>query len=507
MRVASKAFSLVAACAFALAACGGAGGTPGATGPEVGPSAGAASAKAAIRAPDGDWTQFGYDAQRSGSGPTSTGITSRNAHKLRRRVVGLPGTVDSAPIQLHAVRVRGRVRDVVIATTTYGRTIAIDPATGAKLWQFAPSDIRSYQGSFRITNAGPVADPGRQFVYAASPDGFIHKLAVATGHQVWLRKVTRDATHEKLGSPLSISANSVIVPTDGYIGDTPPYQGHVVTLDRTSGRIQHVWNALCSDRRYLQMPHHCGASDAAIWGRAGAVLEPGSGNIMVTTGNAPFNGRTDWGDSVLELSPDASRLLQNFTPTDQAQLNSNDTDLGSTSPALLPDPGGPPLAVQGGKDGHLKLLDLRHLNGVGGARARLGGQLQSIPDPGGGQMFTAPAVWVSRGRTYMVVADDHGTTAYTLRSGSSPRLSVLWRRGSAGTSPVLAGGLLFVYDETTGHLNVLDPHTGHGYASLPCASGHWQSPIVVGGRVIFGTGNANDHETSGALEIFHLGRR
>ncbi len=66
MRIPGKAFSLVAGCAFALAACGGGGGTPGATGPDVGPLAGAASAKAAIRAPDGDWTQFGYDAQRSG---------------------------------------------------------------------------------------------------------------------------------------------------------------------------------------------------------------------------------------------------------------------------------------------------------------------------------------------------------------------------------------------------------------------------------------------------------
>ena len=67
----------------------------------------------------------------------------------------LAGTADSAPIQLHAARVRRRVRDVVILTTTYGRTIAIDPGTGAKLWQFVPSDIRSYEGSFRITNAGP----------------------------------------------------------------------------------------------------------------------------------------------------------------------------------------------------------------------------------------------------------------------------------------------------------------------------------------------------------------
>src|SRR5207302_11029929 len=103
-------------------------------------------------------------------------------------------------------------------------------------------------------------------------------------------------------------------------------------------------------------PRSCPASDSAIWGRAGAVVEPGSRRILLTTGNAPFDGSTDWGDSVLELAPDASRLLHNWTPSDQARLNSNDTDLGSTSPAVLPTVRGYRLAVQGGKDGMLHLL-------------------------------------------------------------------------------------------------------------------------------------------------------
>ena len=502
----SATAALAAMSTLALAGCGGGGGdSPPAR--DVSPAAGAAGARASIRAPDGDWPQFGYDAERSGTGPARTGISAGNARTLRRRAVRLAGTADLAPIQLHAVRVRRRVRDVVILTTTYGRTIAIDPGTGAKLWQFVPSDIRSYEGSFRITNAGPVADPGRQYVYAASPDGFIHKLAVATGRQVWATGVTRDATHEKLASPLAISGNSVIATTGGYIGDAPPYQGHVVLIDRANGAVRHVWNSLCSDRHQLLVPHTCAASDSAIWSRAGPVLEPSTGRILIATGNAPFNGRTNWGDSVLELTPDASGLLQNFTPTEQAHLNATDADLGSTSPALLPDPGGPPLAVQGGKDGRLKLLNLNKLNGSGGAGRHLGGELQSLPVPGGGQMFTAPAVWVHGGQSYLFVADDSGTSAYVLHAGPKPRLSVAWQRGSPGTSPVLAGGLLFVYDELSGHLNVLHPLSGRGAASLPAGSGHWQSPIVVGGRVILGTGNGNAHKKSGELLIYHLRRR
>ena len=132
-------------------------------------------------------------------------------------------------------------------------------------------------------------------------------------------------------------------------------------IDRASGHIFHVWNSLCSNRHRLIVPSTCPASDSAIWARSGAVIEPGTGRILVATGNAPFNGTTNWGDSVLELSPDAGRLLHNWTPANQAQLNSSDTDLGSTAPALLPPTSGLRLAVQGGKEGNLALLNLDRL--------------------------------------------------------------------------------------------------------------------------------------------------
>jgi outer membrane protein assembly factor BamB len=455
--------------------------------------------------PDGDWLQFNYDAQRSGTGPISTGITAANVGTLKRRTVHLPGTADSAAIQLHAIRVKHRTRDVVIVTTSYGRTIAIDPGTGSKLWEFTPRDIHSYEGSLQITNASPTADPSRKYVYASSPDGYIHKLAVATGRQAWERKVTYDPTHEKLATPPTVSGGSLIVVTDGYLGDAPPYQGHVVTINRSSGRIEHVFNTLCSNRRHLIVPKTCGASDSAIWGRGGAVLEPGTNRILVATGNGPFNGHTDWGDSVLELSPDAAHLLHNFTPSNQAFLNSTDRDLGSTSPAVLPNPGGPPLAVQGGKDDLFKLLNLDRLDGTTGpAGPRTGGQLQTIGVPATTQLYTQPAVWVHSGKTYLFAADESATGAYVLHSGSSPQLSMIWQRNAPGTSPVLAGGLLYVYDQINGKLNVFDPLSGHQVASLGAASGHWNSPIVIGGRIILPVGNANDRRTSGELFIYHL---
>jgi len=320
-------------CVLALAACGGSGADSSVADAPTG-------AVAAGPIPGGDWLRFNFDARRSGVGPVDTGITARNVRTLKQRRVHLDGTVDSSPIELHAVRVGGRTRDVIVVTTTYGRTIALDAGTGQRLWEFVPSDIGGYEGSAQITTTTPIADPNRRFVYAASPDGRIHKLILATGREVragrWPARVTLDATHEKLAAALNMTGDSIVATTGGYIGDAPPYQGHVVTISRDTGRITHVWNSLCSNRHRLIVPSTCPASDSAIWARSGAVIEPGTRRILVATGNAPFNGSTNWGDSVLELAPDASRLLQNWTPRNQAQLNSSDSDLGSTAPAILP---------------------------------------------------------------------------------------------------------------------------------------------------------------------------
>jgi outer membrane protein assembly factor BamB len=483
------------AAAVALVACGGH--ATGAAGTAVpAPSAGAVGVAGA------DWPTFDFNPQRSGVGPKDTGITAANLHTLKRLTVRLPGTVDSSPIELHAVTVGGRVRDVIFVTTSYGRTLALDAATGARLWQFVPGDIGHLQGSPQITAATPVADPDRRYIYAASPDGYIHKLAVADGHQLWRTKITYDPTHEKIPASLNISGGSVLVTTGGYDGDIPPYQGHVVLIDRATGRLAHVWNSLCSNRhRLIDPPGSCPASDSAIWGRSGGVVEP-DGDILVATGNAPFNGRSDWGDSVLELSP-TLRLLHNWTPRDQARLNSDDLDLGSTAPALLPVVDGLRLAVMGGKAGVLSLLNLARLDGTTHrAGPRTGGELQDIADPGSTDLFTEPAVWTGAGRINVFVADNSGTADYVL--DSRHRLRVAWTDSTPGTSPVVAGGLLYVYDQADGALVVRSPRTGRQLASLPAAAGHWNSPIVVGGRIILPEGNDNDHATTGTLDIYHL---
>jgi PQQ-like domain len=498
----------VVGAAIGLLACGGHTTKASSTRDSAGGKASAQSGPQATESrnqPDGDWRMFNYDPARTGVRPGPTGITAGNLGSLQRRVVHVDGTVDSSPVQIHGVRVGGRLRDVVVVTTTYGRTIAIDPGTGAKLWEYVPPSIHRYEGSDQVTTATPVVD--HRFVYASSPDGLIRKLSLTSGREIrrshWPVRITFDPTREKIASALNLTRRYVVAATGGYYGDAPTYQGHVALIDRGSGRIAHVWNALCSHRhRLIRPPSSCGASDAAVWSRAGAVIVPRRGSILIATGNGPFNGSANWGESVLELSPNVSRLLHNWTPVNEASLSASDTDLGSSSPAVLPRVGRRRLAVQADKEGKLYLLDLGRLNGTrGGPGARKGGEIQQISSPGGDLVYTQPAVWRHGRQVLVFVGDEAATAAYVLRGG---RLHVAWSDGTGGTSPVVAGGLLYVYNKGSGELIVRSPTSGRRLAALPAGHGHWNSPIAIGGRIIEPVGDYMDHARSGTITIYHL---
>jgi hypothetical protein len=402
----------------------------------------------------------------------------------------LPGTADSSPIYLRGVTVEGSAHDTLFVTTSYGITLAIDVRTGATLWQYTPPRYAGLAGSGQITTAAPVADPSRQWIYAASPDGKIQKLSVADGSVAWRVSITRVPYREKISSALNYAHGHVIATTSGYF-DQGPYQGHVAFIS-PAGHVDAVWNALCSNKTRLIDPASCRASDAAIWGRAGAVAVPGSRDVLVATGNGPWNGTTDWGDSVIELSP-KGKLTGNYAPSNQAKLYDKDLDLGSTSPAILT----PNLIAQGGKDRIIRLLSLSRLRGTA---PHLGHEVQSVWAPHKAQLFTAPAVWRAR-RVWLIVADHRATKAWVLNRN---RLHAVWENSVPGTSPVIAGGLLYVYDPYGGGVNVYKPASGTLVATLAASSGHWSSPIATDGFVALPEGDANDHLTAGVLDLWHL---
>jgi PQQ-like domain len=496
MRVARLRLALVLTASVFVASCGGSSAAESSTptiAPGAIPTATSASTKTLL-----DWPEFGLDPQRSDVSEAASGISASQLGHLRHRSVALSGTVDSSPIYLHGAHVAGHSHNVIVVTTTYGKTIAIDADSGQLLWTFTPAGYGSWAGSSQITTTSPLADPGRSFVFAASPNGLIHKLSLADGSEArgWPVSVTRDATHEKLAAALNIAGPDLLVATGGYLGDAPPYQGHLMLLNRATGSVAAIFNTLCANRRHLMIPSSCPHSDSAILSRAGAVVEPGGSRVLIDTGNGHWDGGTNFGDSVIELSLPRLGLLQTFAPPEQERLNETDTDLGSSAPVLL----GHDRVMVAGKDGTIRVLQASRLNGRTRSSTRLlGGEVQRLPLPGGGELFSAPAVWRHGGHTTVFVGAENATAAYVLRSG---KLYRAWIANTPGTSPVMVGGLVYVYDPSAGGINVYRPSSPRPIAKLAGSSGHWNSPIVVDRHIVEPEGNANDHAQSGSLEIF-----
>jgi outer membrane protein assembly factor BamB len=447
-------------------------------------------------APAQNWPMFGGDLQSSSANPRPTGITAANVGHLKLRRVALDGLADASAIYLHGAMIRGAAHDAIFVTTSYGKTIALDADSGDVLWKYTPASYDSLAGTRQFTNSTPVADPDARSIYASSPDGYIEKLAVSDGSLLWRTTITELPLREKMDSPLKLFHGHVIAVTGGYIGDRPPYQGHVAILDAASGKILQVWNSLCSDRTGVLQPSSCPQTQSAIWGRAGAVIDPADGQIFIATGNGDWNGTTDWGDAVVELDSSATRILGNYTPTNTAELNDDDLDLGSASPALLSDD----LIAQGGKDGEIRLLSRRK---IAGNTPHKGHEQQIVATPSGTDLFAQPAVWRHDGETWMFAADSGGIAAWRLSDG---KLHEEWRNATGGTSPFEAGGLLFVYGQESG-LQVYEASSGKHVATLSCGAGHWNSPVVVDGRIILPEGNANTRATTGVLDIWSLPTR
>jgi outer membrane protein assembly factor BamB len=434
-----------------------------------------------------DWPMFDHDSARSGFNAGDTVITLANVGQLHRRwVANFDAAGDGAPILVSNVSTTASAsHPMLYQETLAGTTYAINAHTGAIVWK------HTTQGP-NITTGMPAADPSGQWIYAPGVDGHVHKLDATTGTEFhgggFPLRVTWSPQIEKDGTGLNVANGYLYATTGGYVGDFGQYDGHVVTLNLHTGQV-HVVNSLCYNiHKLIRTPGDCSQARSGIWARAGAVVDPDpsmGGRIYASTGNGNFDANTggqDYGDTALAISADGSAILDSFTPTNFQQLDSEDLDLGSTAPAMLPrqsTSNTPLMAVQGGKDGILKLLNRQHLGGVGG-------ELQDVTLSGG--FLTAPAIWTDHnGTTWIFIGAEfnvYGFQLVTVNGTSS--LQGIWSQSVRGTSPVVVNGIVFA--AMGGAVNAFDATNGTMvWSSAQHSAGgsignvHWESPIVVRG--------------------------
>ena len=91
-----------------------------------------------------------------------------------------------------------------------------------------------------------------------------------------------------------------------------------------------------------------------------------TGNIYFSTGNGSFDGVNNFGESFLKLTPSGTNIniTSWFTPYNWQTLENGDIDLGSGGVLLIP---GTTLALSGGKEGKLYLVNRDNMGGLSGS--------------------------------------------------------------------------------------------------------------------------------------------
>lgn len=469
-----------------------------------------------------DWLQFGYDQAHSSNNTAEKGYPVNGVNTAQWSVsvhrFGNTGaiTADSAPIYLGNVATASGTQDLLFLVATDGTLVAFAASDGSVVWSQHPTSTGG-----NPTTGAPAVDPNLQFVYAYALDGKVHKYQVGDGIEIttggWPQLSTLKPSVEKGAAGIAIATppggvNYLYHATNGYGGDGGDYQGHVTTVNLSTG-AQIIFNAMCSNifvhfvNNGTPRVDDCDLAGAGtqqqagqmsgIWGRPGVIYDAQTNRIYFATGNGLYDanmaGNYEWGDSVLSLNPDGTGSgmgmpVDAYTPSNYAALYGGDTDLGSTAPAILPSTSAtyPHLAVQSGKDSCMRLINLDNMSGAGGP-GHSGGELNaaacSTDAVGGGVVFPQPAVWVNPvdGSTWFFIANGGHLAGYRLNVSGTPSIPKQWSTNNGGSSPLIANNIL--YYASNNIVRAVDPLNGNTLWSAAIGGIKWQSPIVVNGHL------------------------
>ena len=422
--------------------------------------AGAADANGAPRVDaTSSWTVYHGNAQ--GSGVDTSGVTFSPASPAWTSPV-LDGQVFGEPLESG-----GRVYIATENDTVY----ALAANTGAILWSThvgsaVPSgDLPCGDISPQVGITGtPVIDANRGEIFAVADElvggtaaHFLVGFNMFTGVLELSQEVDPAGSsppHLLQRTGLNLDNGGVVIGFGGNAGDCEPYHGWIVAVPEGGG----------SPLNYDATGSTPNGTQGAVWLGGAAPEVDAADNIWASTGNGSAATPYDGSDSVFELSSQLS-LEQLFAPSDWSSDNSNDRDLGSSTPALLPNG----TAFQAGKSQTGYLLSQAALGGIGG-------QLASIPLCAGAN--------VDGGHTVV------GSVVYIpcltgIEAVQTSPFSVLWQAtDGAGSPPIQAGGLLWAING--GNMVAIDPTTGAQVQSVSVGgeANHFPTPSVGDGLLL-----------------------
>jgi hypothetical protein len=291
------------------------------------------------------------------------------------------------------------------------------------------------------------------------------------------------------------------------------------------------------------------ASAGGVWMGSGGPVSDGAGNIYVTTGNGPWDGKTAFSDSVLKFNAQL-QMEDYFTPYDYQYMDCNDSDLAAGGLLMIP---GTSELLAGGKTGKLYLVNSANL---GQEQANNAGATQTLwfestlsppysstctdeagahtTDVNSYEIFGTAAYF--NGSVYLGVTPTStnapagvGQFAY---SGSLTPVAYTTpsiQENTRGTTPFIsangnANGILWMIDtgqplqspetSTNATLRAYDPsnlsdelyNSGVNSGDVPGYGIKFSSPIVANGKVYISTGHDPVTVTNprGELDVYGL---
>jgi hypothetical protein len=305
---------------------------------------------------------------------TPSNVNVKHFGMLFKRVVD--DQVYGQPLYVANLQVEGGTHDVVYVTTVNNSVYAFDandPDAVAPFWHVnfgTPASV--FDGKFGCTDingnmgiiGSPVIDAQTHTLYVVAltklRTGFVqrlHALDLATGVDLPGSPVTITAP---AFDPLMQNQRPALLLTSGkvYVSyashcDKDPYHGFLISYDAKSLRQTGVFNTSPT------------GEEASIWQSGQAPAVDNDGNIYFVTGNGSWDGKVNFGESFIKLDPNL-KLLDWFTPTNHAYLDSTDADLDSSGAVLVP---GTKLVMDGGKQGVLYLVNTDHMGHLGDEHA------------------------------------------------------------------------------------------------------------------------------------------
>jgi hypothetical protein len=444
--------------------------------------------------------------------------TVKGATFGKRFACAIDAAAYAQPLWVANLAIGGGTHNVLVAATQHDTVYAFDADASPCQTYWSKSlldngekwvtsgDVNSNDISPDIGIVGtPVIDPGTNTIYVVSKSkngsNFhqrLHALSLIDGSEKF--NGPQDITFSSGGvnfNALTQNQRCGLALVNGVVyiayashGDNPTYFGWIVGYSASS--LNQV--ALFNDDP--------GSGFGGIWMSGGAPAADSSGNLYVITGNGNFDGNTQFGDSFLKLSTSGGINVGSFfSPSNQASENSGDLDFGSGGAAILVDPSAGPvphLAIGGGKDGKMFLLNRDNLGGNSGND---GGAVQAFSV--GNMIFATAAFW--QNTLYIGPITDH-VKSFTLNTstgqfntapasqspstfgfpGATPSISaqggtngIVWAIENAGTA------VLHAYDATNLGSELWD--SGNSGADQAGGAVKFTVPTVANGKVYVGT--------------------